>query len=222
MKENIVIIGGGPHAMSIIDIVEQEEKYQIAGITDTKRVKGEKLFEYPVLGTQDELDSIMNDHNVIGGIVALGDNYIREKVVQFIEENFPNFKFVKAIHPSVRVAKNATIGEGTVIMAGCIVNVDAHVGKHCIINTNTSFEHCCQMGDYSSLSAGVTTGGYFTLGKYSAIALGVTILDRVSIGENVVVGSGALVMKDIEDNVLAYGSPAKKVRKREPGERFLK
>ena len=73
-----------------------------------------------------------------------------------------------------------------------------------------------------SLSSGVTTGGYVKLGKYSAITLGVTIIDRITIGENVVVGSGSLVMNDIGDNVLAYGLPAKEIRKREPGERFLK
>ena len=107
-------------------------------------------------------------------------------------------------------------------MPGVIINSEASIGNHCIINTNSSLEHNSSMEDFSTLSAGVTTGGYFTLGKYSAIALGVTVLDRTAIGENVVVGSGSLVTNDLESHGLYYGVPAKRIRDRKPFERFLK
>ena len=78
------------------------------------------------------------------------------------------------------------------------------------------------IGDYSSISAGSVTGGYVTLGKYSAITLGVTVLDRLNIGENTVVGAGSLVLKNLPNDVLAYGNPCKIIRKREEKEKFLK
>jgi acetyltransferase-like isoleucine patch superfamily enzyme len=99
--------------------------------------------------------------------------------------------------------------------------IAARIGRFCILNTLSSLEHRSVMEDFSSLSAGVTTGGFFKLGRYSALGLGVTALDRVSVGENVVIGSGSLLMKDTEDHVLMYGSPARVIRSREPGERFL-
>jgi acetyltransferase-like isoleucine patch superfamily enzyme len=78
------------------------------------------------------------------------------------------------------------------------------------------------MHDFSSISAGSITGGKVELGRFSAITLGVTVVDRLKIGENSVVGAGSLVLNDVPDNVLVYGSPAKVIRSRKPGERFLK
>ena len=66
------------------------------------------------------------------------------------------------------------------------------------------------------------TGGYVKIGKFSAITLGVTIMDRLEIGENTVIGSGSLVTKSIPSNVLAYGIPAKIIKNRVKGEKFLK
>jgi acetyltransferase-like isoleucine patch superfamily enzyme len=83
-------------------------------------------------------------------------------------------------------------------------------------------EHDCVVEDFASISAGSITGGYVRIGKHSAITLGVTIMDRLEIGENTVVGSGSLVTKSLPSNVLAYGNPAKVVRERAKGEKFLK
>lgn len=88
--------------------------------------------------------------------------------------------------------------------------------------TGAHVEHDCIVHDFASISAGSIMGGKVEIGKYSAITLGVTIADRLKIGENSVVGSGALVLSDVPDNVLVYGSPARVVRQRAPGERFLK
>ena len=107
-------------------------------------------------------------------------------------------------------------------MAGVIINPDAEIRDFCILNTGSQLEHNCYMDSFSHLSAGSVTGGKVRIGKFSAITLNVTILDRLTIGENTVVGSGSVVLKDLPDNVLAYGNPAKIVRSREPGEKFLK
>ncbi len=117
---------------------------------------------------------------------------------------------------------NVELGVGVVAMAGCIINPNSVVGDFCFLATGAQVDHDCKMGEFSSISAGSVTGGRVSIGKYSAITLGVTIMDRLSIGENTVVGSGALVTKDLPDNVLAYGNPAKIIRDRELGERYIK
>jgi sugar O-acyltransferase (sialic acid O-acetyltransferase NeuD family) len=219
--ERIILIGGGPHAEVIADIIEAEKRFELAGITDTNRRVGDRFLDYEVIGEQDRLRDLVARHDLHSGIVAVGDNYLREKVVRLIREQIPDFRFETAIHPSAAIARDVEIGEGSVIMAGSVVNIKARVGRFCIINTRSSLEHRSEMADFSSLSAGVTTGGFFKLGRYSALALGVTAIDHVSVGENVVVGSGSLLIKDTEDHVMMYGSPARVVRRREPGERFL-
>ena len=114
------------------------------------------------------------------------------------------------------------MGEGIVMMAGVIINPKSKIGNFTFFATGAQVDHDCIICDYASISAGSVTGGYVTLGKYSAITLGVTVIDRLNIGENVVVGSGSLVLKNIPNDVLAYGNPCKIIRKRYKKEKFLK
>ena len=107
-------------------------------------------------------------------------------------------------------------------MAGCIINPKSKIGDFTFFATGAQIDHDCNIKDYSSISAGSITGGYVTLGEFSAITLGVTIVDRLKIGKNTVIGAGSLILKDIPDNVLVYGNPARIVRTRKEGEKFLK
>ncbi|WP_299099005.1 NeuD/PglB/VioB family sugar acetyltransferase [uncultured Winogradskyella sp.] len=219
---NIVICCAGPQTRVIIDILRDRPEYSIVGIIDSVINIGDSFYGYKVIGRQNEIQKLSKQYNFNAGLVGLGDNYLREKVVSEILEQSEDFKFINAISKFAYISPTAKMGVGNVIMPGVVINSEANMSNHCVINTNSSLEHNCTMADFSSLSAGVTTGGYFNLGRYSAIALGVTILDRTSIGENVVVGSGSLVVKDLESHGLYYGSPAKRIRERKPFERFLK
>ena len=164
----------------------------------------------------------MNDYNADGGLITIGDNWGRYYVAEEIKKRVPNFNFVNGIHPSVIIGKNVKIGCGIIAMAGCIFNPASHIGDFTFFATGAQVEHNCYIDDFASISAGSVTGGYVKLGKYSAIALGVTILDRIEIGENTVVGSGSLVLKNLPSDVLAYGNPAKIIKTRQKGKKFLK
>lgn len=212
----------GPQTRVIIDMLQNQPEYTIIGIIDSIQPVGSVYYGHQVIGRQNDIKKLSETYDFQSGIVGLGDNYLREKVVLEILQQNENFKFINAISNFSYISPTAKIGVGNVIMPGVVVNSEVVMKNHCIINTNSSLEHNSFMEDFSSLSAGVTTGGYFTIGKYSAIALGVTILDRTSIGENVVVGSGSLVTKNLESHGLYYGSPAKRIRDRKPSERFLK
>jgi sugar O-acyltransferase (sialic acid O-acetyltransferase NeuD family) len=222
LAENIVLFGAGAHSHVVVDIIEQEKNYTVVGLIDSKRKIGEKFNDYTIIGRQEDLLQLQKEYDFNKGIVCIGDNYWRGFVVDVILRINSDFHFVNAIHPSVVIGKNVEIGRGNVLMPGVVVNTFARIMDHCIINTNSSLEHFCTMENFSSLSAGVTTGGYVEIGEYSAIALGVTLFDRIRIGKHAVVGSGALVTKDVEDQTLVYGVPAKMIRKREKGEKYLK
>ena len=220
--KNIVLIGGGNQAHYTIDIIEKEGKYNIVGIIDSVHEVGSDRFGYKILGRQENISQLIEEYNIEGGVISIGDNWSRYYVYNQILELAPTFKFVNAIHPSVIIGNNVKLGVGIVVMAGCIFNPKSQIGNFTFFATGAQVEHDCQIGDFASISAGSVTGGYVKLGKFSAITLGVTVVDRLEIGENTVVGSGSLVTKSLPDNVLAYGFPAKVIRNRTNGEKFLK
>jgi sugar O-acyltransferase (sialic acid O-acetyltransferase NeuD family) len=220
--EDIVLFGAGLQANYCIDIIKKEGKYSIIGIVDSIKDIGTELFGYKVIGRQEQLKELIVKYDIHGGLITIGDNWSRKIVYDCIKKQIPDFKFVNAIHPSTIIGMNVEFGVGIVIMAGCIINPNAIVGDFCFFATGAQLEHDSKIGDFASISAGSITGGKVSIGKYSAITLGVVIMDRLNIGENTVVGSGSLVTKDLPDNVLAYGNPARIIRTRKLGEKFLK
>lgn len=222
MINNIVLIGGGNQAHYTIDIIEKEGKYNIIGIIDSLQEIGSERFGYKILGKQENILEIIKQYSIDGGIISIGDNWSRFYVYEQIKKLVPDFIFVNAIHPSVIIGNNVKIGKGIIAMAGCIFNPKAYIGNFTFFATGAQVEHDCTIKDFASISAGSITGGYVKLGKYSAITLGVIIMDRLEIGENTVIGSGSLVTKSLPNNVLAYGNPAKIIRNRIKGEKFLK
>ena len=220
--KNIILIGGGNQAHYTIDIINKEGKYNIIGIIDSIHDIGSDRFGYKVLGRQEDIVKLKEQYNIEGGVISIGDNWVRYYISSQIKKQIPNFNFVNAIHPSVIIGDNVQLGKGVVMMAGCIINPKSKIGDFTFFATGAQIDHDCNIKDYSSISAGSITGGYVTLGEFSAITLGVTVVDRLKIGKNTVIGAGSLILKDIPDNVLVYGNPARIVRTRKEGEKFLK
>ncbi len=219
--KNIVIIGASGHGGVILDCIEQESKYNMMGFVDSFKEKGGKQDGYEILGSEYDLPYLMEMLNIYGGIVAIGDNWIRKSVMERILEIVPNFRFISSIHPKATIGKNVKVGNGTIIMPGAIVNANCEIRDFCILNTNSSLGHDSVMDDFSSISSGVTSGGCFYLGKFSAVCLAAKIIENIRVMEHTVIGAGSLVVKDVTDCVVVYGSPARIVRKRKAGERYL-
>ena len=150
-------------------------------------------------------------------IVSIGVNRIRkivvEKLIANAKENNKELQFATAIHPSAVVSPSATIGEGTVVMAGAVINSDAVIGKHCIVNTGATIDHECVIGDYCHIAPGVNISGSTRVDDGSWIGVGACVIQCINIGENCMIGAGSVVVKDIPDNVVAYGNPCKVIRK---------
>lgn len=215
--ENIIIIGASGHAKVIIDIIEKQGKYNIIGLLDdSPDKKGTDFLGYKIIGNVAENIARFNS-----GIVAIGDNYTRYLVVNKIKSLNPAFAFVSAIHPYTAIAKKVSIGCGTVAMAGVIINNDTAVGEHCILNTKASVGHDNKIGDYVTVGPGATLGGNITVGDFSNISIGANIKHGISIGKETVIGAGATLLNDTPDNVVAYGTPAKIMRKREINDKYL-
>jgi sugar O-acyltransferase (sialic acid O-acetyltransferase NeuD family) len=219
--EKILLIGSSGHAKSIVDIVEREGRYEIEGLVDRFREPGEQTLGYQVLGRIEDLPSLRMSHSLTGVMVAIGDNVNRSKVAARVRAVCPDLSFVSAIHPNASIARDVFIGEGTVIMAGVVINSSCSIGQFCILNTNSSLDHDSLMEDFSSLAPGVTTGGNCRIGVCTAVCIGATLSHNVHIGEHTVIGAGSTVLNDLGSFCVAYGTPAVEVRKRNPGDSYL-
>jgi sugar O-acyltransferase (sialic acid O-acetyltransferase NeuD family) len=218
--EKILIIGAGGHAKVVMDMVERRGLYEIAGVLDESGA-GE-FFGREIPGRITDLPRLVDTGYPARGIVAVGDNFVRSRLVGEIEGLVPGFEFVSAVHPGAALARGAVIGRGAAVMPGAVVGPDAVVGEFCIVNTCASLDHDCLMREYSSLAPGARTGGNVRIGRGSALGIGAAVSHGVHIGEHSVVGAGAVVLDDLGDRVLAYGIPARTVRSREPGDKYLK
>lgn len=219
MKKSIVIIGSGGHAKVMIDVIERQGVYEIAGLIDQYEPQGTYVYGYEVLG--DEIYLLDHMDVIYGGIIAVGDNWTRAKLASLIRRNCPQFRFISAVHPSSCVARGVQLGEGTVVMAGAIVNSDTVIGKHSILNTKCSVDHDCIIGDFVTIAPNATVCGDVTIGDYSIICLGAGIIHTKHIGSHTVIGAGSTVLNDIGSNQVAYGTPAKVIRERKKDEVYL-
>jgi sugar O-acyltransferase (sialic acid O-acetyltransferase NeuD family) len=220
-KEQVLIVGASGHSKVIIDTFEKEGRYEIIGLLDTKKTKGSNVLGHTVLGTDDQLPELLKKYPFCKLFVAIGDNWIRQRVVSSLLEVLPNVQFASTIHPSVSIGKKTCIGKGVAILAGAVINCDTTIGDFAIVNTKAGIDHDSTLAEFSSLGPNAATGGNVSIGKGTAVGIAATIKHGVTIGNHTVIGAGAVVLNDCGDHVVSYGAPAKEIRSRKVGEPYL-
>ena len=159
MKEKIVLIGGGGHCHSVIDVIEQENKYEIIGIVDTKENIGKKVLNYEVIACDDDLETIFQTYkNAVITVGHIKSNELRKKLYTKVKDI--GFNLPTIISPLAYVSKYAKVDEGTVVFHQALVNANSKIGKNCIINTKALIEHDVIVEDNCHIStASVLNGG---------------------------------------------------------------
>jgi len=220
LSRDIVVVGASGHAKVVIDIIEKQGYFNIIGLIDDLKERGSKLMGYEVLGDTGRIADLAAGGGIAGGIVAIGHNWVRHHVVQNIRDRSSGFQFVNAIHPSARIAREVRLGMGVALMAGVSVNPGTHIGDFCFINTNASVDHDNTLGDFSCLQPNAATGGNVRIGAFSVVSMGANVIHGVDIGVHTVVGAGSTVLADLPDRVVAYGTPCRVIRGREPEDTY--
>lgn len=158
-NSQILLIGGGGHCKSVIDVIEQENKYEIIGIVDTKENIGKKVLDYEIIACDDDLKELFKTcQNAVVTIGHIKSNALRVKL--FAKLKNIGFNIPVIISPLAYVSKYANIDEGTVVMHHALINANVKIGKNCIINTKALIEHDCIVEDNCHIStASVLNGG---------------------------------------------------------------
>ena len=200
--KNVIIIGAGGHARVIADIVCCRGD-RLLGFLDDHATQGVGAF--PVLGTVKDYVNYPDAHFIIG----IGNAAVRRKIA----ESMGNVRWYTAIHPAAVVSDmNVSIGPGTAVMAGAVINPGAAIGAHCIINTAAVVEHDNIIGDYAHISVGAKLAGTVTVGPDTWVGIGAVISNNLSICGGSFIGAGAVVVKSVTEPGTYVGVPARRIK----------
>lgn len=197
----ITLYGAGGHCKVVRDILEAIGE-SVGQVVDDNPAVTE------IMGRPCSLPS--KDYDRV--IITIGNCNIRKRIAEKIEVK----EFISAIHPQAIVSKYATVGHGTVVMQGGIVQAGTYIGNHCIINTKASVDHDCRVADFVHIASGATVCGEVTIGECTWIGAGAVIKQCINIGKNCMIGAGAVIVHDVPDNAVVVGNPGKILRFQNP------
>ena len=208
-----VIWGASGHAKVAADILSLIPEYRLAGFVDDVNPERheESFFGSTVIaGNKDKLIEKLRNQGVRHALIGIGDNEARLGLAELLKDY--GFQLIKAIHPSAIIGSDVTVGEGSLVAAGAVINASTKIGKCGIINTCARVDHDCVISDGVHIGPGCRVAGDVTVGKYAWLGIGATVIDKRSIGQGSVVGAGAVVIGDVPDAVVVTGVPARTLR----------
>jgi sugar O-acyltransferase (sialic acid O-acetyltransferase NeuD family) len=205
---DIILIGGGGHCKSVIDVIEEEGKYSIIGILDKEEKLGESIYDYKIIGTDNDIEKLSGTcKNFIVTVGHIKSSTIRRNL-------YDRLKLLKLVLPTIispnsYISKNALINEGTVILHNVVINTGVRIGANCIINTSCTIDHDSYIGNHSHISTATTINGNVIIGDDCFIGSGSIIKNGVNIYSEIIVGAGACVVNNIDKKGVYVGIPAK-------------
>jgi sugar O-acyltransferase (sialic acid O-acetyltransferase NeuD family) len=196
---NLLLIGAGGHSHSCIDVIEQEEKFRIAGLIGRPEELNDKHLGYTVIGSDADLTQLVKDYQY--ALVTIGQIRSPETRRNLFNQVLEiGFQLPIVISPTAYVSPHASIGDGTVIMHGATINAGSKVGRNCIINSHALIEHDSIMEDHCHLSTGAILNGDVVVGMGSFIGSGSVVREGVTIGKHCFVGIGLVVRHNQSDD----------------------
>lgn len=164
---------------------------------------------YPVIGKIENA----KEYPKAKFIVAIGNPKIRQKVQEQLETM--KLSVISLIHPNAVIADHVETGEGTVVMAGAVINLTSKIGKGCIVNTGASVDHDNVLEDFVHVSVGSHLAGTVQIGKRTWIGAGAVVSNNIKICEDCMICAGAVVVKDIEKSGIYVGVPVREQVRRD-------
>ncbi len=200
----MILIGAGGHARACMEVIEQEGKYQIAGLVGMPEEMRSQHLGYTVIATDDALPELAKEYRcalITVGMVGPAD----KRIHLYRQAAQAGFLLPHIIAPTAHVSRHATIGAGTIVMHGAIVNAGARVGSNCIVNSRALIEHDATVEDHCHISTGAILNGSVTIGAGSFVGSGSVVKDGLRLGKCCLVGMGLSVRHNQADHARFIG-----------------
>ena len=200
-KPKLILIGAGGHARSCIDVIERECSFQIAGLVEFAGQLNERRleFDHAVIGIDNDLYELSKIYKY--SLIAIGQILSAEPRIRLYHKAIQfGFQLPIIISPTAYVSRHATLGAGTIVMHGAIINAGASIGNNCIINSRALIEHDVKVGDHCHISTGAILNGDVVVGSGTLIGSGSVVKQSISIGKNCLIGMGLTARHNLPDH----------------------
>jgi sugar O-acyltransferase (sialic acid O-acetyltransferase NeuD family) len=199
LKEDLILIGGGGHCRSCIDVIEMEGRFTIRGIVDEKEALDPRLTDYPLLGRSEDLLTLSRSYRNF--LVTIGQIKSPEPRIRLFEHlKRLGLRLPIIVSPLAHVSRQASLGEGTIVMHHALVNAGAFVGHNCIINTKALIEHDVIIEDHCHISTAAVVNGTAKVQRCSFIGSNAIVRELVTVGEHSIVGAGVTVLHNLDSH----------------------
>lgn len=202
----IFIIGGGGNSKPIIDILLENYPESKLKILDDKIEKGNIV--YRGIECIGEIDYLFCHKDLCKVLISIGSLETRENIYNRLKK-LTNIEWINCIHKSSIISPSVKLGKGNIIFAKTFLNSSVKISDFNIINTGSIIEHDCKINSFNNISPGTIICGTVRIGSNNMIGAGTVIKNNLEIGNNNTIGCGSNVLKDIDDNNIAYGNPAR-------------
>ena len=200
-KDDLILIGGGGHCRSCIDVIEAEGRFAIRGIVDANTDLDRSILNYDLLGGEESIERLSKSCRHF--LIAVGQ----------IKEWKPRvrlYHYLKSLHvtmptiisPFAHVSQYAAVDEGTIVMHQALVNSGADVGKNCIVNSKSLVEHDAIIEDHCHISTAAVINGGATIRTCSFVGSNAVIREGIEVGDNCIIGAGMVVMQSVPSGSL--------------------
>lgn len=206
--KNLILIGGGGHCKSVIDVIESENNFQIVGILDTADNVGQTVSGYKIIGTDSMLRELNTTENFF--LITLGQIKSADLRIKLFDQlKLMKAKLATVYSPNAYISKTSSVGEGTVIMHHSLVNSYAKIGANCIINTKALIEHDAEIKNHCHISTAAAVNGGCKVNQGTFLGSNSVIVQGVEIGERCLIGAGTVITKNVVSNQKIVGNPGK-------------
>lgn len=209
LENNIVLVGYSGHGLVVADSIESLGAHKLIGYVDREK-KVFNPFDLEYFGSETpELFSRLTDYN-LKIFLGIGDNKIRKQVFELYQ--IKKIEFINVIDSTSFVSKKSKLGIGNFISRNTVINSFSTISNNCILNTGCIIEHECQIESHTHIAPGTVLCGNVWIGESSFVGANSVIKQGIRIGKNVTIGAGSVVLKNIHDNEVWVGNPAKRIK----------
>ena len=214
MKQ-VILIGAGKHAVLLAEKIFEDPHLELLGFIDNETVKLPEFIlkkGYKVLGDDNSLVKYRGDfyfHLALGGELIEARKRLIDKI------DHVNLKMISVIHQTAYISPTAILGRGVTVLINSIVHTNAKIGDFSCINNGAIVEHDCTLGNNIFIQPYGVLAGSVKVGNNTVVGMGASVKEGIAIGANCLIGACSFVNKDLPDNSVAYGVPARIVHKRD-------